>query len=346
MTMTSSATRRHVLRTGAVLTAGLACPLILPARTFAQPAGTQTINMQLGWLANNNQLGEIVAKRLGYFEEERINFTIQPGGPSIDGVAIVASGRYEIGQVSSSPSLLLAASQGIPVKCFAVGAQQHPYSFFSLPAKPIKSPQDMVGKKVGIQATGRVLLSALLRKHKIAESDVKVVVIGADMSPLLTGQVDCVTGWETNRTALKPLGPDMVTMRLWDHGVRLYAMPYYATAKTLETKGPLLAGFLRAAGRGWQYAHDNLEKAVDLFMKEYPDLVREDELTASKILLNYIFTDKTRENGWGCFDAAVWQEQIDLYAALSQFSAGPPAVTTVMTTALLDATRDKRPKIG
>jgi len=346
MTMTSSATRRHVLRTGAVLTAGLASPLILPARTFAQPAGTQTINMQLGWLANNNQLGEIVAKRLGYFEEERINFAIQPGGPSIDGVAIVASGRYEIGQVSSSPSLLLAASQGIPVKCFAVGAQQHPYSFFSLPAKPIKSPQDMVGKKVGIQATGRVLLSALLRQHKIAESDVKIVVIGADMSPLLTGQVDCVTGWETNRTALKPLGPGMVTMRLWDHGVRLYAMPYYATAKTLEAKGPLLAGFLRAAGRGWQYAHDNLEKAVDLFMKEYPDLVRDDELTASKILLNYIFTDKTRENGWGCFDAAVWQEQIDLYAALSQFSAGAPNVTAVMTTAVLDATRDKRPKIG
>ncbi len=346
MTMTSSATRRHVLRAGAVLTAGLACPLILPARTFAQPAGTQTINMQLGWLANNNQLGEIVAKRLGYFEEERINFTIQPGGPSIDGVAIVASGRYEIGQVSSSPSLLLAASQGIPVKCFAVGAQQHPYSFFSLPAKPIKSPQDMVGKKVGIQATGRVLLSALLRKHKIAESDVKVVVIGADMSPLLTGQVDCVTGWETNRTALKPLGPDMVTMRLWDHGVRLYAMPYYATTRTLEAKGPLLAGFLRAAGRGWQYAHDNLEKAVDLFMQEYPDLVRDDELTASKILLNYIFTDKTRASGWGCFDTAVWQEQIDLYATLNQFSAGAPKVAAVMTTAVLDATQDKRPKIG
>src|SRR4029453_6238055 len=97
------------------------------------------VNMQLGWLANDNQLGEIVAKRLGYFDEEKIDFAIQPGGPSIDGVAIVASGRFEIGQVSSSPSLLLAASQGIPVKCFAVGAQQHPYSYFSLPAAPVRS---------------------------------------------------------------------------------------------------------------------------------------------------------------------------------------------------------------
>ena len=41
---------------------------------------------------------------------------IQPGGPNVDGVAVVASGRFEVGQVSSSPSLMLAASQDIPIK--------------------------------------------------------------------------------------------------------------------------------------------------------------------------------------------------------------------------------------
>ena len=102
------------------------------------------------------------------------DFAIQPGGPNIDGVAIVASGRFEIGQVSSSPSLMLAASQGIPVKSFAVSVQEHPYAFFSLGSKPIRTPKDMIGKKIGIQATGKVLLSALLKKHDIPESDVEV----------------------------------------------------------------------------------------------------------------------------------------------------------------------------
>lgn len=345
MATTLSATRRHMLQAGLALAGGLACPTVIPGLARAA-GGTRAVNMQLGWLANDNQLGEIVAKRLGYFDEEKIDFAIQPGGPSIDGVAIVASGRFEIGQVSSSPSLLLAASQGIPVKCFAVGAQQHPYSFFSLPAAPVRSPQDMAGKKVGVQATGRILLSALLRKHGIAEGDVEVVVIGADMSPLLTGQVDCITGWETNRTALKVLGPDMITMRLWDQGVRLCAMPYYATAETIEGQGDLLAGFLRAAGRGWQYAREKPEQAVDLFLQEYPDAVREDELAACKTLLDYVFTEKTKQDGWGCFDPAVWQEQIDLYAGLGQFSAGTPAIDAVISTAVLDATRDNRPKIG
>src|ERR1700719_3458474 len=159
--------RRSLLKTGAAAT-GFAAAGLLPSGGFAQ-AKTQTVNLQLGWLAGNNQVGEVAAKHLGYFEEEKLNLAIQPGGPSIDGVAIVASGRHKIGQVSSSPSLMLAASQKIPVKCFAVGAPEHPYAFYSLPRAPVRTPQDFIGKKVGIQATGKILLTALLRKNNIPE---------------------------------------------------------------------------------------------------------------------------------------------------------------------------------
>ena len=117
--------RRTVLKGGAATAA--AAWAAFPSGVWGQ-AKTQTINMQLGWLAGNNQIGEVAAKHLGYFEEEKLDLKIQPGGPNIDGIAIVASGRFELGQVSSSPSLMLAASQKIPVKCFAIGAQEHPYA--------------------------------------------------------------------------------------------------------------------------------------------------------------------------------------------------------------------------
>ena len=118
------------------------------------------LNMQLVWIASGNQIGEIAAKRMGYYDQEGIDFAIQPGGPSIDGVAIVASGRFEVGQVSSSPSNMLAVSQDLPIKVFATGLQQHPYAFLSIKETPIRTPTDMVGKKIGIQATGLVLLRA------------------------------------------------------------------------------------------------------------------------------------------------------------------------------------------
>ncbi|WP_353643203.1 ABC transporter substrate-binding protein [Mesorhizobium sp. WSM2239] len=337
--------RRTVLKAGAGLVGALSTPAIISSRALAQ-AAPKTINMQLGWLGGGNQLGEVAAKHLGYFAEEGLEFAIQPGGPSIDGVAIVASGRFEIGQVSSSPSLMLAASQDIPVKAFAVSAQEHPYAFFSLPSAPINTPQDMVGKKIGIQATGKILLSALLKKHNIPESEVEVIVIGADMTPLATGQVQAVTGWLTNTTAMAALPEKPVALKMWDHGVQLYANPYYTTNDMLEKDPEALAGFLRAAGKGWLYAKEHREAAVDLLIKEFPNLVRDDELAASEIMLAHVFTDATARNGWASFDPAVWEAQIKLYDELGQFSAGAPALDEVVTTAILEATADARPKIG
>jgi NitT/TauT family transport system substrate-binding protein len=336
--------RRDVLKLGAAAAAGFSGGnfLSFDAGAEAKP----TINLQLGWLLSGNQIGEVCAKAMGFYDAEGIALKIQAGGPNIDGVAVVAAGRFEAGQVSSSPSLMLAASQDIPIRCFATGAQEHPYTFFSLKKKPVHEAKDLIGKKVGIQATGVILLKALLAKNSIPEKQVEIVTIGADMSPMLTGQVDVVTGWLTNTTALKVLGPDRVDLRLWDAGVKLYALPYYATVDTIKTKGDLLAKFLGATGKGWAYAYANRDKAVELLVKEFPNLVAADEREALEPMLKYAFSPKTAAEGWGTMDPAVWQDQINLYSDLGQFSKRTPKLDEVMTLDILKATADARPKIG
>jgi NitT/TauT family transport system substrate-binding protein len=283
-----------------------------------------------------------VAKQMGYYATEGIDFAIQPGGPSIDGVAIVASGRWEVGQVSSSPSNMLAVSQDLPIKVFATGLQQHPYTFFSLKKNPIREPKDMVGKKIGIQSTGLVLLRALLAKNKIDEKSMTIIPIGSDMTPLLTGQVDTVTGWLTNTSALKPLGADRVDLRLWDTGVRLYALPYYATNEMITRRPEVLARFLRATARGWAYANKNRDAATDMLIKEYPNLNRADERVAVDALMSFAYNTNTFNNGWGAMDRGVWQEQIQQYADLGQFTKRVPKVEEVMTMDILNATREYR----
>jgi NitT/TauT family transport system substrate-binding protein len=314
----------------------------------AQSQTKPVVNMQLGWLLSGNQIGEVCAKQLGYYDQEGIDMRFQAGGPNIDGVAVVAAGRFEVGQVSSSPSLMLAASQDIPVVCFATGAQEHPYAFFSLKKNPIREPKDLVGKKVGIQATGVILLRALLAKNKIPEKDVQIVTLGADMSPVLTGQVDCVTGWLTNTSAIKVLGPDHVAMRLWDTGVKLYALPYYATANTIKTRGDVLAKYLRASAKGWAFAYEpaNRDKAVEMLVKEFPNLNAKDEHEALEAMLKFSFSPRTKTEGWGTMEPAVWQDQISLYAELGQFSKRVPKLEEVMTLEILKMTADSRPKIG
>ncbi len=329
-------TRRQLIGAGAAAGAGM----FLSAQSLAQ--GKVKINMQLGWIAGGNQIGEIAAKRMGYYDTEGIDFAIQPGGPAIDGVAIVASGRFEVGQVSSSPSNMLAVSQDLPIQVFATGLQQHPYTFFSLKKNPIRTPQDMVGKKIGIQSTGMVLLRALLAKNKIDEKSMTIIPIGSDMTPLLTGQVDTVTGWLTNTTALKPLGADRVDLRLWDSGVKLYALPYYATNDMIKNRPEVLQRFLRATARGWAYANKNRDAAVDLLIKEYPNLNGPDERLAVDSLMSFAYNDLTNKHGWGTMDKAVWAEQIKQYADLGQFTKRVPKVDEVMTMDILNATREYR----
>ena len=106
--------RRSLLHRSAALGALAAAPSLITVS--ARAADTATVNMQLGWLASNGILGEVVAKTQGYYEEEGIALEVTPGGPGVDGVASVAAGRSAVGQLSSSPSLMLARSAGIPVK--------------------------------------------------------------------------------------------------------------------------------------------------------------------------------------------------------------------------------------
>ena len=106
------------------------------------------------------------------------------------------------------------------------------------------------------------------------------------------------------------------------------------------------AGFTRAAAKGWAYAQQNPDKAVDLLVKAYPNLDRDAEMAAIKPVLGFSFTKTTAAKGWGTMEPGVWEQQLHIYDDLQQFNGPAPKVTDVMTDAVLKATAAARPKIG
>ncbi|WP_311028691.1 ABC transporter substrate-binding protein [Mesorhizobium koreense] len=344
MGRTIRSTRRTFLKTSAVVAGALAVPNSLFG-TAARAAGTRSVTVQLGWLINAYHTGDIVAKEMGYLEEEGLDVAFHQGGPSIDGIASVASGQAQIGQISSSPSIMYAVSQSIPIKAFAVGAQRHPFAYFSRPEAPVKQPKDLIGKKLGLPQLSKIINSAVLKRNNIDESQVEIVTIGADKTPFMTRQVDVITSWTTD---LGPLAEvkDLVVMHIWDHGVPLYALPYYATHDTVDRNQPLLDGYLRAAARGWEFTKTNPEKAAEIAIRAYPNLNREKTLAGVKIFLGYCFNSQTRQNGWGTFETGIWADQVALFDGLNQFPSGAPKLDNLITTAVLNATEAARPKLG
>lgn len=337
--------RRSLLKSVAA-TAGLACASSFVHISPALAQDKFLVTLQLGWLASNGIIGEVVADAKGFYADEGLALNIMPGGPQIDGVASVASGQANLGSISSSPSLMLARSAGLPVKCVAVGYQQHPFTYFSLKSNPVEKPSDLIGKKVATNGLARVLLQALLAENGISEDDVELSLMGAEMSPLMTGQVDVVTGWKTNISALEILGDQRVDLTLWDAGVQLYANPYYVTDSTLAENRPQVEAMIRAGSKGWGWAYENRIEAVEMLLDRYPSLDRDNELKAVDLAMDYSFDEKTAKNGWGTMSPENWQKQIDIYASLGQFAQEPPKVEDIMTMSVLDATVDARPKFG
>lgn len=316
-----------------------------PAATTAPAAasGVSDLNFRLGWLATAQNAGEFYALDKGYFKDEGLNVNITPGGPNIDPVSLTAAGSADVGQVSSNPSMILARAQGVPVKAFTVVLQKHPFAWFSLKDANITKATDFVGKKIGIQATAKPLLDGLMAKNNIDPSQVTVVTIGSDMLPVVNHQVDAGSGWVINVSQLSALPQGGYnTLLLWDTGIQLYANPYFATEKTLADKSKQLAGFVRAAARGWSEALANPEAGVASVQKLVPSIVANDELQTLKAISPFMFTDLTKQNGWGWMDQQVWQGDIDTYANLKQIDKSFPA-TDIMTMDVLNAVPD-RPK--
>ena len=302
-------------------------------------------NVQLVWIPSNESLGEEVALAKGFYADEGLDVKLTPGGPNIDGIASVASGNKDVGVIGSSPSLMMAVSAGIPVVAVAAANQQHPGAFVSRGSDPIKTPQDMIGKTIGVGSTSKIHLQAVLAQANIPESKVKVEIIGNDTLPVVTKQVDAAWAYITNQAQLAPLKGDYHAMRLWDQGIKYYADTIYTSKSTLAKKRDQVDAYVRATAKGWLYARDNLDEAIDLLVKAHPSLDRKGELAGATVLMSLMFNEDTTSMGWAAMTPERWQEQLDLFDRLGQFKGKKPTVDQIMTDEVLKSTVDAR-KVG
>lgn len=311
----------------------------------AQAQGTD-FKIQFDWLMSNGQLGDVVALKKGFFAEQGLTVEFNPGGPNAQTVPPVLSGQSIMGEFSGSGQALVAHGNGLPIRMLAAGYQRGPFSFFSLPKNPVRKPADLVGKRVGIQPTARFLLDLILKRHGIDPAKVDVINIGFDMSPILSGQVDVITGFRTNTKALSVIGADRVVMTEDDTGLYSYANVYFTSEDSLVRHAEPLRKAMTALAKGWGYAFANRAEAVDLLCSNYPNLDREIEKATADLVMQLSFNADTRRDGWGTFSAARIQEQIDLFEQAKRFEKRKPSVDGFSTRSILDATASVRPKLG
>ena len=308
-------------------------------------AGNAKVIIKLDWLISNGQLGDVMAAKQGFFKEAGLDVEFNPGGPNSATVPPVVSGEATLGQFSESTQLVAARASGVPVKILACGFRTGPYALASLPKAPVRSAADLIGKKIGIQPTARVVIDAIIAKNKLDASKITIVNVGYDKAPLVRGEVDAIGGWITNTQSLSVLGPDRIDLLVSDMGLPSYANVYFATDKAIAENAETLAKFVGAVSKGWEWVKKNPQEAVKQTVAAYPDMSLEWELKTIDLVMKLSFNADTAKNGWGTFDPAKIEEQIAMFDALKQYEQGRPKLEDVYTSKILEMTKDIRPKI-
>lgn len=270
---------------------------------LVQPAwALDKVVMQLGWIANVEYMGMFIGHDAGYYKDEGLDVELVPGGPAISVAPIVVSGKALVG-LDSADTIARARKEGAKLKLIGVELQRNPTAVMSLATKPIKTPQDLVGKKFGVQQNGAEIINLFFKMNKIDPKSVTIVPVQFDPAPLVAGEVDAFLSFLTNQPVQLALkGIETNNFLLSDFGYDAWAdcLVVHEDSLADKAKRKQLVGSTRATIRGWQDAVADPKRgaklAVEVYGKSFGLDLKAQELTAEK-LVPLVETEETKKNG-------------------------------------------------
>ncbi len=240
--------RRNFLRLSAMATAAAVLPACRRKRSG-------DLIMSLGWVPDVEYADLWVALDRGYLADSGLRFNYLPGGPNApQPVLEISAGEADFGD-SDWLTFCDAINQGndlvIIGSLFPIG----PSGLISLPAHPVRTPADLVGRRFLVQGpTERSVLQALFRINGLPEN-YTMVPVGFSAEPLLEGAGDAYFCFVTNqpqslaRMGLRQ-GTDFYVTRLYDLGYRVCTSLLTIERRTLQRRRNEIVRFLGALLRG------------------------------------------------------------------------------------------------
>ncbi|WMS40954.1 ABC transporter substrate-binding protein [Acuticoccus sp. MNP-M23] len=261
------------------LAAGAA--LLMSTAAFAQ----EKVEFQLNWIAGGANAGFAVAKAEGFYDDVGLDVDVVQGNGSATTAQLVASGQAGIAYADAVAVSQLIA-KGAPMKVVSTVYQSNPNEVLALTKSGIDSLEGLKGKTIGVPAgsSQTTMLPLFLDANKMTEADFELINMPpSSMVPaLLTGQVDAILGsMDSYRVQLESQGAELTGWEFASNGVPTVSTSIFASEDFLEKNPELVKKFIGASLKGWSFAIDNPEKAVEDVSEVFPDT--DPELVAAEL---------------------------------------------------------------
>ncbi|WP_157106562.1 ABC transporter substrate-binding protein [Nocardia arthritidis] len=230
-----------------------------------------SVAVQLSWLKNIEFAGEYFADSKGYFKEAGFGSVdlVAGGAASTSVEAGLDTGKVWLG-LSAPQTTAPAILEGLPAKIVATTYQKNPFAIVSAAARPLESPQDMKGRKIGVQDTNQLIFNALLTANGMKPGDVTVVPAQYDPTPLANGEVDGWVSYVTNEPiTLAAKGFQNTHFLFADFDLPLVAETLTVAQSTIDKERDKLKAFLAAEIKGWKDAVADPAESARLAVEVY-----------------------------------------------------------------------------
>jgi ABC-type nitrate/sulfonate/bicarbonate transport system substrate-binding protein len=265
-------------------------------------AGLGDLTVQLSWIKNEEFAGEFFADSKGYYDEAGFDSVTLTPGPST-GAAELISGSADVALSDAVSIGSVVASEGAPLKIIGTTYQKNPFTVLSLKdGGDIATPEDLIGKKIGVQDSNTALFKALLAANGIEESELTIVPVQYDPAPLINGEVDGFIAYLTNEAiTVAASGVETTNLPFADNGLPFVAETITVTDDAIANDREKLKAFLVAEIKGWTMAVNDPEAGAKLAVEDYGkdlDLNLENSIAgATEQAEALVVSDETAENG-------------------------------------------------
>jgi NitT/TauT family transport system substrate-binding protein len=226
------------------------------------------MSVQLDWVAEPEHGGIYQALAKGYFRDAGLDVDVVQGGPNTFVVQKVATGGADLGE-SDSTTILIAASQGLPVLQVGAVFQNDPSVLMLHADNPVRTFEDLNGKTIMARPEW-VFLPYLKNKYHITFS---IIPQSFDVGNFIADKNFIQQGFYTAEPYYIVKGGAKYPKFLyaWDAGFDAYTVLF--TNKTWAAKnGDHLRAFLAAYIRGWKdYTEGDPAPAHALMKKLNPN---------------------------------------------------------------------------
>jgi NitT/TauT family transport system substrate-binding protein len=291
----------------------------------ALSAQAQTpLTFQLNWTAGGANAGFAAAVAEGFYKAAGLDVKLVEGNGSGNTAQLVANGRSEIAYADAVAVSQLIA-KGAPMKVISTVYQSNPNAVLALKKMNIKSPKDLIGKKVGVPAgsSQTTMLPLFLKANGLKESEVNLINMPPTsmVASLLQGQVDAILGSiDAYQIQLEAQGAALDVYRFADYGVPTVSTSIFAGNAYLAANKDVVKRFVEASLKGWVFAIDNPERAVKALKTVFPTV--NEKLSASELAAIGPLFCSGGAKFIGKAEDALWARSQDLLAEVKLLPAG------------------------